>query len=101
MEQFNQQENRPVKEKSVYLLHLDGPRILILSALVIGLITIAVLIGMKITEGGKSEEILAQNDSLMESPHSLPGGPETGEPSKEQLPDLQNAQSLPIPQTTP
>jgi len=92
MEQFNQQENRSVKEKSVYLLHLDGPRILILSALIIGFITVAVLVGMKISEGGNGSEILAQNDALMESHNPLPGGMDMAEPVKDPLLDLQNAQ---------
>jgi cell division protein FtsN len=92
MEQFNQQENRSVKEKSVYLLHLDGPRILILSALIIGFITVAVLVGMKISEGGNGSEILAQNDSLMESQNTLPGGMDTTDPTKDPLLDLQSAQ---------
>lgn len=93
MEQFNQQENSPVKEKSVYLLHLDGPRILILSALIVGLITIAILVGMKITDGNKSDEILAQNDALVETPNNIPGAPDAVDPSKEPIPDLQPVQN--------
>jgi cell division septation protein DedD len=101
MEQFNHQDNGPVKEKSVYLLHLDGPRILILSALIIGLITIAVLVGMKITDGNKSDEILAQNDALVDSSNALPGAPDAVDPLKEPIPDLQPSQNPAVPSTSP
>lgn len=94
MEQFdNQQPKNPaVKEKSVYLLHLDGARILILSAITIGLLTVAFLIGMKITGDSNKDILSAQNDTLMDQ--SLPSQ-DTGssDPSKAALPELPNASS--------
>ncbi|MGL4369294.1 MAG: hypothetical protein ACRCUT_06440, partial [Spirochaetota bacterium] len=68
MEQFENQQphNANVKEKSVYLLHLDGARILILSAITIGLLTVAFLIGMKISGEDRNEDILAQNEALID-----------------------------------
>jgi DedD protein len=95
MEQYNPQDQHPVKEKNVYLLHLDGPRILILSALIIGLVTIAVLIGMKVSDGGQSEQVLAQNDALMEPGKNLQSRDLT-DPLKDPLPDLQSQQSLAV-----
>ena len=87
MEQFDQQpKNQNVKEKSMYLLHLDGARILILSAITIGLLTVAFLVGMKIT-GESSKDVLASQDIV--SDQSLSGTQqEPIDPSKNALPDL-------------
>jgi cell division septation protein DedD len=45
MEHFEEQGKR-VREKSVYLLHLDGPRIVIIGSLIVALVAGAFLIGM-------------------------------------------------------
>ena len=87
MEQFDQQQkNLNVKEKSMYLLHLDGARILILSAITIGLLTIAFLVGMKIT-GETSKDTLASQDVLSDqiqpAANSVPS-----DASKNEIPDL-------------
>lgn len=88
MEQNLQQEPK-VKEKSVYLLHLDGPRILILSAIVIGLLSVAFLVGMKFIGDDKSETVTAQNDSILDQ-QTPAAGVDALDPLKApQLPDLE------------
>ena len=102
MEQFTPQDGRPVKEKSVYLLHLDGPRVLMLSALIIGLLTLTFLIGMKISNSSSNEDTLTQSDSLLESPSHVTQGLES-DPSKDQLSQITSPNVLnqvPVP-TTP
>ena len=94
MEQNNQQDTR-VKEKSVYLLHLDGPRILILSAIIIGLLSLAFLVGMKIMGEGKPEDTIAHNESITDQ-HGIPPVDEL-DPAKIPLPDLQGSQALTSP----
>ena len=91
MEQFDQQQKNPnVKEKSMYLLHLDGARILILSAITIGLLTVAFLVGMKIT-GENGKDSLASQDILSEQ--MQPGSNQIpADAPKNDLPDL-SAQS--------
>ncbi len=53
MENF---EPRPkgVKEKNLYVVHLDTPRIIILSSIVIGIITASFLLGMSLMKDDKS-----------------------------------------------
>jgi cell division septation protein DedD len=87
MEQNIQQEPK-VKEKSVYLLHLDGPRILILSAIVIGLLSVAFLVGMKFIGDDKSETVTAQNDSILDQ-QTPAAGVDSLDPLKAPLPDLE------------
>jgi len=63
---------RKVKEKNVFLLHLDTPRIIILSSAVIGVITVAFLLGMnfmtkkKVSDNGftKSNAIFNENKTF-------------------------------------
>lgn len=97
MEQFEQQpKNTNVKEKSMYLLHLDGARILILSAITIGLLTVAFLVGMKIT-GDSSKDTLAASDSLSDQSLAV-NAQDQIDSSKPELPDLSsqpNAGGLP------
>jgi DedD protein len=95
MEQNNQQDTR-VKEKNVYLLHLDGPRILILSAIIIGMLSLAFLVGMKIMGEGKTEDNIAHNDSIADQ-RGVPPVDEL-DPAKTPLPDLQGSQTI-TPQT--
>jgi cell division septation protein DedD len=89
MEQSENQQpkNSQVKEKSVYLLHLDGPRILILSAITIGLLTVAFLIGMKITGDTGKESLAVQNDALVDQ-NIAPQGQDAADSSKSSMPDL-------------
>jgi cell division septation protein DedD len=55
MENF---EPRPkgVKEKNLYVVHLDTPRIIILSSIVIGIITASFLLGMSLMKDDKSSQ---------------------------------------------
>lgn len=92
MEQYTQNETRPVKEKSVYLLHLDGPRILVLSALVIGLLTLAVLVGMKINNGAFFEKTVSQDENLLEQPQGI-GDVDSLDPMKDSLSPVADAQN--------
>lgn len=66
MENFNQNEteNSKVKEKSIYLLHLDNSRIIVLSSIIIGIIAVAFLIGMKISDSANAEEDLFNTQTL-------------------------------------
>ncbi len=65
---------RNVKEKSVYLLHLDTPRIIILSAVIIGLILLSFLVGMNFIKGDSESDIIAGNDTLFRTGKStIPG----------------------------
>ena len=93
MEQFDQQQKNPnVKEKSMYLLHLDGARILILSAITIGLLTVAFLVGMKIT-GENGKDSLASQDILSEQ--MQPGSNQVPvDAQKSDLPDLSSQSDI-------
>ena len=51
MDQFNIPHQK-VKEKSVYMLHLDAARIILISAAVIGIIIVSFLLGMNFIKGG-------------------------------------------------
>jgi cell division septation protein DedD len=55
MENF---EPRPkgVREKNLYVVHLDTPRIIILSSIVIGIITASFLLGMSLMKDDKSSQ---------------------------------------------
>ena len=100
MEQFeNPQSQKPqVKEKSVYLLHLDGARILILSAITIGLLTVAFLIGMKISGDGENQQPIAQNDALIDQAAPLD---QTLDPSQGILPEAPAVQDAAAAQNPP
>ena len=93
MEQFEnpQPQKPPVKEKSIYLLHLDGARILILSAITIGLLTVAFLIGMKISNDGENQQSLVQNEALIDQTVGIPLDPNATDPSQGILPDAATA----------
>ena len=58
---FNQ-ENKPVKEKSIYSLNLDGTRIAILAMIVAAIIAVTFLIGMKFT--GSSDDAAVPETTL-------------------------------------
>ena len=55
MENF---EPRPkgVKEKNLYVVHLDTPRIIILSSIIVGIITASFLLGMSLMKDDKSSQ---------------------------------------------
>ena len=68
MENFNQNDEPQlsgpkVKEKSIYLLHLDKARIVILASVIIGIISTAFLIGMKINNSEPdTSDLFTTND---------------------------------------
>lgn len=69
MEQFDGKAPTGVKEKSIYQLHLDTPRIIIISSVIIGIIIISVLIGMNLKkQGGPGEGDIAKKDAGLELP---------------------------------
>ncbi len=65
MEHFEQGTQKPVKEKSVYLLHLDTPRIIIICSVVIGIMIVTFLIGMHFTDDNGSSRMASQEDTLL------------------------------------
>lgn len=68
MDDFAAKEKKEVKEKNLYILHLDTPRILIISSVMIGLIIISVLIGMNINgDNKKNNDSFSQEDAILNS----------------------------------
>jgi cell division septation protein DedD len=62
MEQFDIPHQR-IKEKSVYLLHLDAARIILISSAIIGIIIVSFLLGMSFVKGGDgAKTLLTKND---------------------------------------
>lgn len=69
MENFDARNQNRVREKSVYLLHLDTPRIIILSCVTIGILIVAFLVGMNMNSSpAPSQNIVAQKDMLFNPP---------------------------------
>ncbi len=68
MEYFDDRNQNKVKEKSVYLLHLDAPRIIIISSVFIGVLIIAFLFGMNLTKdkAAPGKDILTPKEALIE-----------------------------------
>ncbi len=65
MEYFDQTPGKGIKEKNMYIMHLDTPRIIILCSVVIGIIIISFLLGMNLTKtGDKSDGMLGHKDTL-------------------------------------
>ena len=99
MENFDARNQNRVREKSVYLLHLDTPRIIILSCVIIGVLIVAFLVGMNLNSSqGPSQNMIAQKDMLFNPPPAdlaIPGQDETAaipqpgdnDPSASQIPD--------------
>ena len=63
MENFDPRPNA-VKEKNLYIVHLDTPRIIILSSVVIGIITAAFLLGMTFMKDDKQDTRKFANSSM-------------------------------------
>ncbi|MCL1864260.1 MAG: SPOR domain-containing protein [Spirochaetes bacterium] len=63
MENFDPKPNG-VKEKNLYIVHLDTPRIIILSSVIIGIITAAFLLGMTFVKDDKSDSRNIANSSI-------------------------------------
>ena len=98
MEHFEQNRTpiNPVKEKSVYVLHLDTTRILIIGSVVIGLIVFAYVGGSYSLKEKNTKPKLAANTQLMfpNDSMSVPAAPHSGELSA--LFDDKSANSKPI-----
>jgi cell division septation protein DedD len=65
MEHF-EEKNQNIKEKNVYSLHLDTPRIVLISAAIIGIIAASFLIGMNFIKKPDNRD-LAKNDVIFDS----------------------------------
>ncbi len=73
MEHFDDmQTNRP-REKSVYLLHLDTPRIIIIACALVGILIIAFLIGMNFSGEERTERHMTAGNEALFAP--LPDEP--------------------------
>ncbi len=65
MEHFDDMQTNRTREKSVYLLHLDTPRIIIIACALIGILIIAFLIGMNYSGEERTERhVVAGNEAL-------------------------------------
>ncbi len=65
MEDFATKEQKGIKEKSIYILHLDTPRIIILASVIIGLVIISALIGMNINKQDQKDNGSFSRDSAI------------------------------------
>jgi len=88
MEQFDIPHQR-IKEKSVYLLHLDAARIILISAAIIGIIIVSFLLGMNFVKGGDGVKTLMTKNDIFDSQkeldllkNNIPGLPDEDELSK-------------------
>jgi cell division septation protein DedD len=67
MENFDERGQHKIKEKNVYLLHLDAPRIIIIISVFIGIMVVSFLIGMNIDKKRDiSEELFSKKDPLID-----------------------------------
>ncbi len=65
MEHFDERTPNRTREKNVYLLHLDAPRIIIISCVLIGVLIISFLCGMNYsTDDRQDNRSLARNEML-------------------------------------
>ncbi|HDP79988.1 MAG TPA: hypothetical protein ENN21_04000, partial [Spirochaetes bacterium] len=72
MEHFNGIPPKGVKEKNMYILHLDTPRIIILCSVILGVVVISFLLGMNLFKSSdKPEDLLATRDKMTD--FTLPG----------------------------
>jgi|GEM_PF-218763 len=92
MEHFEPKPNpsqQKVKEKNLYIVHLDTPRIIILSSVVIGIIAASFLFGMSFfKDKGDPTKNLAINDTNISSKDEDLFGKVTDEESKIKSEDL-------------
>ncbi len=69
MEHFEEFHQKGVKEKNMYTVNLDTPRIIIVASVAIGVIIISFLLGMNLYKSHeKPADSLAQRDSLLDLP---------------------------------
>lgn len=68
MEDFTKIEKKKIKEKNLYILHLDTPRIIIISSVLVGLIIISLLIGMHINKKRAiNNNALSEEDAILDT----------------------------------
>jgi cell division septation protein DedD len=67
MEYFDQTPHKGIKEKNMYVLHLDTPRVIILCSVVVGIIVISFLLGMNLTKPGDPQKDIAGDFSIAEN----------------------------------
>ncbi|MDY6970394.1 MAG: SPOR domain-containing protein [Spirochaetota bacterium] len=60
--------NMKIKEKNFYLLHLDIPRIIIISCVLVGIMIASFLIGININNEGNNNDLFSEEDSLFKIP---------------------------------
>lgn len=69
MENFDENNHNRMKERNVYLLHLDTPRIIIISSVIIGLVLVAFLFGMNMKKKNNTvSDIASLNDPFLQAP---------------------------------
>lgn len=88
MEEFNVPHQK-VREKSVYLLHLDAARIILISAAVIGIVVVSFLLGMNFVRGGDGAATMFTKNDIFDNQKELdilktniPGGPDEDDLTK-------------------
>ena len=62
--------NRNVKEKNLYLLQLNTPRVIILVSAIIGVIIVSFLIGMNFTKEDNSKK-MSRGNIIIDEPKGL------------------------------
>jgi cell division septation protein DedD len=71
MDNFDDFQQKGIKEKNMYVLHLDAPRIIILSSVLIGVIVVSFLIGMNFTKtSDKTDPIFGGKEAIQDFPLS-------------------------------
>ncbi len=70
MEQFDIPHQR-VKEKNMYMLNLDAPRIVLIVAAVIGIVVVSFLLGMNFIRGGEGAKTLLTKNDIFDSQKEL------------------------------
>ncbi|TAL33841.1 MAG: SPOR domain-containing protein [Spirochaetes bacterium] len=71
MERFDDLHQKGIKEKNMYVFHMDTPRLIIIGCVIVGVIIIAFLFGMNLTKpGGKGADTLAQRDLVRGLPET-------------------------------
>ncbi|MCP4132696.1 MAG: SPOR domain-containing protein [bacterium] len=89
----------PVKEKNVYFLQLNPPRIILIVSAVLGVIIIAFLLGMNFINKGNNDSssqndiLLSENKGMDMLNRNIPAPPHKGEiagPVEEKLPGLED-----------
>jgi len=90
MEHFEEFHQKGVKEKNMYTVNLDTPRIIIVASVAIGVIIISFLLGMNLYKSHeKPDDALAQRDSLLDLPTDSISAGKTPAPDE----GMMNAQS--------